>query len=69
MCGFEKGIQSRVVDEMFSVMFMDQLRNRRIHRKRYLGERPFAVIKHVFGVRHVLVTTWKRVQVKLMFTC
>lgn len=33
----------------------DRLRNARINRKRSPGERPFAVIKRVFGSGHVLV--------------
>jgi len=47
----------------------DRLRNRRISRKRCPGERPFAVIKRVFGSGHVLVTTLDRVRVKLVFAC
>ena len=47
----------------------DLLRNRRISRKRCPGERPFAVIKRVFGMGHVLVTTVQRVRVKLVFAC
>ena len=47
----------------------DRLRNRRINRKRSPGERPFAVIKRVFGSGHVLVTTVRRVHVKMMFSC
>jgi IS5 family transposase len=47
----------------------DRLRNRRISRKRCPGERPFAVIKRVFGSGHVLVTTLMRVRVKLVFAC
>jgi len=47
----------------------DLLRNRRISRKRCPGERPFAVIKRVFGSGHVLVTTLMRVRVKLVFAC
>jgi IS5 family transposase len=47
----------------------DLLRNRRISRKRCPGERPFAVIKRVFGSGHVLVTTVQRVRVKLVFAC
>jgi transposase, IS5 family len=47
----------------------DRLRNRRINRKRAPGERPFAVIKRVFGSGHVLVTTVPRVHVKLVFAC
>ncbi len=47
----------------------DKLRNARINRKRSLGERPFAVIKRVFGSGHVLVTTVERVRVKMVFAC
>ncbi len=47
----------------------DKLRNRRINRKRAPGERPFAVIKRVFGLGHVLVTTLPRVHVKMVFAC
>ena len=47
----------------------DRLRNNRICRKRCPGERPFAVIKRVFGSGHVLVTTLERVRVKLVFAC
>ncbi len=45
----------------------DRLRNRRINRKRAPGERPFALIKRMFGSGHVLVTTVKRVHVKMVF--
>ena len=47
----------------------DRLRNRRIGRKRAPGERPFAVIKRVFGSGHVLVTSVERVRVKMVFAC
>ena len=47
----------------------DRLRNNRINRKRAPGERPFAVIKRVFGMGHVLVTTVERVRVKMVFAC
>ena len=47
----------------------DKLRNRRINRKWALGERPFAVIKRVFGSGHVVVTTVERVRVKMVFAC
>jgi IS5 family transposase len=47
----------------------DRLRNRRISRRRCPGERPFAVIKRVFGSGHVLVTSLERVRVKLVFAC
>ena len=47
----------------------DRLRNVRINRKRSPGERPFAVIKRVFGSGHVLVTSVERVRVKMIFAC
>ncbi len=47
----------------------DRLRNRRINRKRCPGERPFAVIKRMFGSGHMFVTTVPRVRVKLVFAC
>jgi IS5 family transposase len=47
----------------------DRLRNARIGRRRAPGERPFAVIKRVFGSGHVLVTTVSRVRVKMVFAC
>jgi len=47
----------------------DRLRNKRINRKRAPGERPFAVIKRVFNGGHVVVTTVKRVHVKMVFAC
>jgi IS5 family transposase len=47
----------------------DKLRNRRINGKRAPGERPFAVIKRVFGLGHVLVTSVERVRVKMVFAC
>jgi len=47
----------------------DRLRNARINRKRSPGERPFAVIKRVFGSGHVLVTSVGRVHVKMVFSC
>ena len=47
----------------------DRLRNSRINRKRSPEERPFAVIKRVFGSGHVLVTTVGRVHVRMVFSC
>ena len=46
----------------------DKLRNKRISRKRAPVERPYAVIKNVFGSGHVRVTTVPRVGVKMIFT-
>jgi IS5 family transposase len=47
---------------------LDKERNRLISKLRSPGERPHAVIKRVFGVGRVLVTTVKRVYVKMMVT-
>ena len=47
---------------------LDQERNRLICKLRSPGERPHAVIKRVFGAGRVLVTTVKRVYVKMMVT-
>lgn len=47
----------------------DRLRNKRINRKRAPWERPFAVIKRVFGSGHVLVTSVERVHVKMVSAC
>ena len=44
------------------------MRNLQISRIRAPGERPFAIIKTVFKAAHVLVTTVKRVHVKMVFT-
>ena len=51
-----------------SLGFPDQLRNRRISKKRAPAEWHYAVIKRVFHATHVLVTTVSRVHVKLVFT-
>jgi len=47
---------------------LDKERNRLISILRSPGERPHAVIKRVFGAGRVLVTTVKRVSVKMMVT-
>jgi transposase, IS5 family len=47
---------------------IDKERNRLISILRSPGERPHAVIKRVFGAGRVLVTTVKRVSVKMMVT-
>jgi IS5 family transposase len=47
---------------------LDQERNHLISILRSSGERPYAVIKRVFGAERVLVTTIKRVHVELMVT-
>lgn len=46
----------------------DKERNRLISKLRSPGERPHAVIKRVFGMGRVLVTTIKRAHVELMVT-
>jgi IS5 family transposase len=46
----------------------DQLRNRRIAKKRAPAERQYAVVKCVFKAGHVLVTTVERVGIKMLFT-
>lgn len=46
----------------------DKMRNLQISKIRAPGERPFAIIKTVFKAAHVLVTTVKRVNVKMIFT-
>ncbi len=46
----------------------DSLRNFQISKIRAPGERPFAVIRTVFRAAHVLVTTVRRVHVKMIFT-
>jgi len=47
---------------------LDVERNRLISKLRSPGERPHAVIKRIFGAGRVLVTTVKRVHVKMMVT-
>ena len=47
---------------------LDLERNRLISKLRSPGERPHAVIKRVFGAGKALVTTVKRVYVKMMVT-
>jgi IS5 family transposase len=47
---------------------IDKERNRLISRLRSPGERPFSVIKRIFGAGRVLVTTVSRVSVKMVVT-
>ena len=47
---------------------LDKERNRLISALRLPGERPHAVIKRFFGAGRVLVTTVKRVRIKMMVT-
>ena len=70
------GVKSRGIDATMRrgvrghpLGIRDKLRNKRINRKRAPGERPFAVIKRVFNMGHVLVTTLPRVHVKMVFAC
>jgi len=65
--GYDATMRRGARDHPLSIW--DRFRNRRINRKRAPGERPFAVIKRVFGSGHVLVTTVQRVRVKLVFAC
>jgi IS5 family transposase len=46
---------------------LDKLRNLRISKKRAPVERHYAVIKRVFKAGHVLVTTVRRANVKMIF--
>lgn len=57
----KRGARSHPID------IRDKIRNNRISRKRSKGERPFAVIKTVFGSGYLRVTELKRVRVKNMF--
>jgi IS5 family transposase len=47
---------------------LDKERNRLISKLRSPGERPHAVIKRIFGAGRVLVTTVRRVQIRMMVT-
>ena len=47
---------------------LDKERNRLISKVRSPGERPYAVIKRIFNSGRVLVTTVRRVSVKMMVT-
>ena len=58
-----RSVRSRLLD------IWDRLRNRRIYRKRTPEERPFAVIKRMFGSGHVVVSMLPRVHVKMVFAC
>ena len=46
----------------------DILRNKRISSKRVSGERVYAVAKETFKAGKVLVTTVKRVNLKMLYT-
>jgi len=47
----------------------EKLWNKRIAKKRALGERPFSVIKRTFNGDRTFVKTLPRVRVKEMFKC
>ena len=51
------------------ISFSEQERNKRIMRKRARVERPYAMIKEVFHLSAVKVTTVARVHLKMMFAC
>ena len=64
--GFDATMQRSVRNHPIGIK--DRLRNKRISKKRSLGERPYAVIKNVFKSGCVMVTTVVRVRVKMVFT-
>ncbi len=64
--GIDFTMKRRTTDMPLSEL--DKERNRLISVLRSPGERPHAVIKRVFGAGRVLVTTVKRVGVKMMVT-
>jgi transposase, IS5 family len=59
-------MKRRTTDKPLSEL--DKERNRLISKLRSPGERPHAVIKRVFGAGRVLVTTVRRVHVKMVVT-
>ena len=63
--GFDATMQRSVRNHPIGIK--DRLRNKRISKKRSLGERPYAVIKNVFKSGCVMVTTVVRVRVKMVF--
>ena len=64
--GYSATMKRSARDHPLSIM--DKLRNIRISKKRAPGERHYAVIHRVFTASHVMVTTLKRVNVKMIFT-
>jgi IS5 family transposase len=64
--GIDFTMKRRTTEETLGEL--DKERNRLISILRSPGERPHAVIKRVFGAGRVLVTTVKRVGVKMMVT-
>jgi len=64
--GYDFTMVRRTTDEPLGEL--DKERNRLISKLRSPGERPHAVIKRVFGAGRVLVTTVRRVCIKMMVT-
>ncbi len=64
--GYSATMKRSARDHPLSIM--DKLRNARITKKRSPGERQYAVISRVFNASHVMVTTVRRVSVKMIFT-
>jgi IS5 family transposase len=64
--GIDFTMKRRTTDKPLGAL--DKERNRLISILRSPGERPHAVIKRVFGAGRVLVTTVRRVSVKMMVT-
>jgi IS5 family transposase len=64
--GIDFTMRRRTTDR--SLGELDKERNRLISILRSPGERPHAVIKRIFGAGRVLVTTIRRVHVKMMIT-
>jgi IS5 family transposase len=64
--GIDFTMRRRTTDKPLSEL--DKERNRLISKLRAPGERPHAVIKRVFGAGRVLVTTIRRVHVKMIVT-
>ncbi len=69
------GVQAKGIDftmkrrtAEYQLSELDKERNRLISILRSPGERPHAVIKRIFGAGNVLVTTLRRVHVKMMVT-
>jgi IS5 family transposase len=60
------GVQAKGTEQPLGEL--DKERNRLISILRSPGERPHAVIKRVFGAGKVLVTTVRRVRIKMMVT-
>ena len=64
--GFDFTMKRRTTEKALEEL--DEERNRLISISRSPGERSLAVIKRIFGAGRVLVTTVRRVGVKMMVT-